>query len=168
MAVIDDDTDDAPDTRLNLKLRATVSAEDQEFAHAIVADSAGKEKVYFIRDSIPGGATLHKVQTDRIILNRGGVLEALRLPKEFDNSAQRSTARAAPRRTQQTTAQSTAQTLIANNASTVTDIVRPQPYMPGGQMKGYRLFPGPQPPAIHVPGPASRRPRHRNQWRDIE
>ena len=143
---LDENTEDAPDTRLNLKLRATVSAADQEFAHAIVADSSGEEKVYFIRDSIPGGATLHRVDPDKIILNRGGVLEALRLPKEFDGAAQASSPRNTARRTtaRQATAQSAVQNLIANNASTLTDIVRPQPFMPNGQMKGYRVFPGRQ------------------------
>lgn len=143
---LDENTEDAPDTRLNLKLRATVSAADQEFAHAIVADSSGEEKVYFIRDSIPGGATLHRVDTDKIILNRGGVFEALRLPKEFDSNTQAASPRNPARRTttRQSTAQSAVQNLIANNPSTLTDIVRPQPFMPNGQMKGYRVFPGRQ------------------------
>ncbi|MFW2404598.1 MAG: type II secretion system protein N, partial [Gammaproteobacteria bacterium] len=68
------ETENAPDTRLNLKLRAAVAATSQEVAHAIIADGSGDEKVYFIKSSIPGGATLHRVHSDRVILNRGGVL----------------------------------------------------------------------------------------------
>lgn len=132
-----EETDDAPDTRLNLKLRATVAATDQTVAHAIIADNAGKEKVYFVRDSIPGGATLHRVHADRVILNRGGVLEALRLPREFDGSTGTGIRRsAAPAR------QANVQQLITENAANFTEIIRPQPFMPNGQLKGYRVFPG--------------------------
>ena len=142
-AAVVEETDDAPDTRLNLKLRATVSAEDPEFAHAIIADGAGEEKVYFIRDSIPGGATLHRVQIDRVILNRGGVLEALRLPKEFAGTVTANTTAArTPTRAAQTAGQRSAQQMLAQNAGELSQVIRPQPYMPSGQMKGYRLFPG--------------------------
>jgi len=132
-----EETDDAPDTRLNLTLRATVSATDQSVAHAIIADNAGKEHVYFVRDSIPGGATLHRVHADRVILNRGGVLEALRLPREFDGSTGSGIRRsAAPARAPDM------QQLITENATSFTEIIRPQPFMPNGQLKGYRVFPG--------------------------
>ena len=131
---------DAPDTRLNLTLRAAVSDNENEFAHAIISDGGGKEKVYFIKDSVPGGATLHQIFPDRVILNRGGTLEALRLPREFRPApASRTvvTAPAAPR-----SAAPTAQQLITENAATLTEIIRPQPFMPNGQMRGYRLYPG--------------------------
>lgn len=137
-------TEDAPDTRLNLKLRATVSADDQEIAHAIIADSSGTEKVYFVKDSIPGGATLHQVQIDRVILNRGGVLEALRLPKDFDGTASglgRSTARTSAARGA-SNSDNNLQQIVASNAANFAQIIRPQPFMPNGQLKGYRVFPG--------------------------
>ena len=139
------ETENAPDTRLNLKLRAAVAASDNEVAHAIIADGSGNEKVYFIRSSIPGGATLHRVHADRVILNRGGVLETLRLPREFEGKARSghhasgrtSAARATPR------PQGNVQQLIAtNNAASFAEIIRPQPFMPNGQLKGYRVFPG--------------------------
>ena len=55
-----EENDDAPDTRLNLKLRAAVAAVDEQLAHAIIADGTGEEKVYFVKDTVPGGATLHR------------------------------------------------------------------------------------------------------------
>jgi len=137
-----EETDDAPDTRLNLKLRATVSADDQTIAHAIIADGAGKENVFFVRDSIPGGATLHRVHPDRVILNRGGVLEALRLPKEFEGKASAGIRRAPPARISGPAGQPSMQTLISENAANFSEIIRPQPFMPNGQLKGYRVFPG--------------------------
>ena len=130
------ETEDAPETRLNLKLRAAVAATNDEVAHAIIADGSGDEKVYFVKSSIPGGATLHRVHADRVILNRGGVLETLRLPREFEGNA----APAANRRTPR--AASNVQQLLTNNAASLTEIIRPQPFMPNGQLKGYRVFPG--------------------------
>lgn len=133
------ETDDAPDTRLNLKLRATIAASETEIAHAIIADGSGNEKVYFIKDAVPGGAMLHRVHPDRVILNRGGVLEALRLPKEFTGSPIASPRSQNPRAAM---ANTNVQQLISQNAATFTEIIRPQPFMPNGQLKGYRVFPG--------------------------
>lgn len=134
----DQDALDAPDTRLNLTLRAAVAATDPERAHAIIADASGDEQVYFLRDSIPGGATLHQVRTDRVILMRAGILEALRLPREFDGAA------AAPvnRRTARRSAAPTVQQVVQQNATTFTNVIRPQPFMPNGQLRGYRIYPG--------------------------
>jgi len=130
------DAIDAPDTRLNLTLRAAVATDDAGVAHAIIADGSGDERVYFIGASIPGGATLRQVYADRVILNRGGVLEALRLPRDY--VAPQPTARAARR----TGTAPTVQQVVQDNAATLTEIVRPQPFMPDGQMRGYRVYPG--------------------------
>jgi general secretion pathway protein C len=130
----------APDTSLNLKLRGAIAADDESIAHAIIADSSDKANVYFIDDSLPGGATLHEVHVDRVILKRGGAFETLRLPKQSQslgrNSAQRARNAAARIPT------SSLRQAIGGNAATFTEIVRPQPFMPNGQMKGYRVYPG--------------------------
>lgn len=136
-----EDVLDAPDTRLNLSLRAAVASTDQRTAHAIIADGSGDEQTYFLRDSIPGGATLHQVHADRVILNRGGVLEALRLPREFTTGAATSRSRGVGR-ARTAAAQPTVQQLIEDNAASFTDVVRPQPFMPNGQLRGYRVYPG--------------------------
>ncbi|NND36114.1 MAG: type II secretion system protein GspC [Gammaproteobacteria bacterium] len=134
------ETENAPDTRLNLKLRAAVAATSEEVAHAIIADGSGNEQVYFIKSSIPGGATLHRVHADRVILNRGGVLETLRLPRDFEGSAAATSARRSPPAASRRA--SNVQELLTNNAASLTEIIRPQPFMPNGQLKGYRVFPG--------------------------
>jgi len=134
------ETEDAPDTRLNLKLRAAVAADDEQIAHAIIADGSGNEKVYFLKNSIPGGATLHRVHIDRVILNRGGVLETLRLPREAEQSSGATGQRTAGNRRGRQPA--SVQSLLNANAATFADIIRPQPFMPNGQLKGYRVFPG--------------------------
>lgn len=134
------ETENAPETRLNLKLRAAVAATDDQVAHAIIADGSGNEKVYFIKGSIPGGATLHRVHADRVILNRGGVLETLRLPREFEGKAASVSSPAAARSSQRSS--NNVQQLINDNAANFAEIIRPQPFMPNGQLKGYRVFPG--------------------------
>jgi general secretion pathway protein C len=139
-------TEDAPETRLNLKLRGTVAADDPDFAHAIISDGGKNgEKVYFLKDKLPGGATLHEVHPDKIILNRSGTLETLRLPKlsetlgKQSNPQRTAAASRAPARAAMP-AQAAAQS--EQTARTVLDIIRPQPYMPNGEMRGYRIYPG--------------------------
>jgi len=135
------ETENAPDTRLNLKLRAAVAASEDGVAHAIIADGTGSEKVYFVGSSVPGGASLHRVNADRVILNRGGVLETLRLPREFDGGGAAPVSRRSPSRSTPAP-EGNVQQLIAANAANFAEIIRPQPFMPNGQLKGYRVFPG--------------------------
>jgi len=136
------ETVNAPDTRLNLKLKGTVATDDQSKAHAIILDGTGHEDGFFIHDLIPGGAVLYRVLPDRVILNRGGILETLRLPKKSTGAAagasrtRPATSRVAP------TPPTRVQNLAAPTATSFTDVVRPQPYMPNGQLKGYRVYPG--------------------------
>jgi general secretion pathway protein C len=133
-------TVDAPETRLDLKLRGAVAADDPAMAHAIIADGKGKDSVYFIKDKVPGGALLHEVHADRVILNRAGALETLRLPK-----LSKALGQAKP--SMQTATSSRRPSNFAGNQSadaptSFTDIIRPQPFMPNGEMKGYRIYPG--------------------------
>jgi general secretion pathway protein C len=138
-----DNADQAPETQLNLQLRGAIAAADERFAHAIIADGGGGEKVYFLKDSLPGGATLQQVLPDRVILNRGGVLEALLLPRE--SGAARGVSFGNPRPPDplaRRQPQQSMQEVVSQNANSLTEIIRPQPYMPAGELKGYRIYPG--------------------------
>jgi general secretion pathway protein C len=131
---------DAPDTRLNLKLRGTIAAGDEKYAHAIIGDGKGKNEVYFVKDAVPGGAVLYEVYTDRVILNRAGTLETLRLPRTSESLGR-------PAVQQQQSASAPApsgsiQEMMQQSGGSFTDILRPQPYMPNGELKGYRVYPG--------------------------
>jgi general secretion pathway protein C len=139
----DADAASAPETALNLTLRGAIAAEDPRYAHAIIADGSGTEKVYFVKDAVPGGAMLHMVQADRVILNRGGVLESLLLPRELASGARSARGSDPPRRSVAApqTARSV-QEVIDQNPTVLTEIIRPQPFMPNGQLKGYRVYPG--------------------------
>lgn len=134
---------DAPETRLSLKLKGTLAARDPKAGIAIIADAAGDEKVYAVEDSIPGGVKLHAVHVDRVILNRSGALEALKLPREFEAAGTRrsrlSTTRASG--VARPPAGSVRE-VLSRNVSRLTDVIRPQPYFSQGRQRGYRVFPG--------------------------
>src|SRR5690606_9822654 len=142
MAATEDSGENAPDTRLNLQLRGAIAAADPGVAHAIIADASGNEKVYFVDDSIPGGVNLHRVHADRVILRRGVELEVLRLPRAGEGTtAAVATSRPAVLRSPPP-AEPPAQALAEQGAGFL-DVVRPQPFMPNGQLRGYRVYPGP-------------------------
>lgn len=73
---------DAPDTSLKLTLRGVFASNEMDRARAIVGDARGKENHYAVGDPLPGGARLAEIYPDRIILDRNGRYETLRLPKD--------------------------------------------------------------------------------------
>ncbi len=70
-----------PETALNLQLRGVVASSNPKTASAIIADPAGKEEYFQIGDQLPGGAVLHEVHPQHIVLSRGGRFETLVLPQ---------------------------------------------------------------------------------------
>jgi len=133
----------APDTSLSLQLRGAIAADNPKTAHAIIADASGNEHVYFVNGSLPGGATVQQIQADRVILSRAGQLEVLRLPREGQGGSSGGRASPPPARLPAARAEANVQELVAQNAAGFLDVVRPQPFMPNGQLKGYRIYPGP-------------------------
>ena len=79
--VVQQEVIDAPETRLRLDLKGVFASTIAEQALAIISSSKGKDKTYHIGDKVTGGAILHAVYADRVILKRNGKLETLRLPK---------------------------------------------------------------------------------------
>lgn len=69
---------DAPDTRLSLQLLGTFSTGDEKRAGAVIAERGGDGELYRVGAAVPGGATLEKVEADRVLLRRRGQLETLR------------------------------------------------------------------------------------------
>lgn len=136
---------DAPETQLSLELRGTITAsDDPERALAIIAERGGDEQVFAIGDGVPGGATLHSVYTDRVILRRAGRLETLRLPRSDESQGTRPTATAARARFTRPAAAQTIRDVAQNASLTLTDVIRPQPVFKDGQQQGYRVYPGRQ------------------------
>jgi general secretion pathway protein C len=135
---------DAPDTTLSVTLTGLVASEDPDAGQAIISSGRSQEKRYTVGQPIEGGggATVHAVYADRVILNRSGRLETLRLPKETSASA---ATRTGPMQAPPPPAPSSDDSLreaISNNASKLTDIMRVTPQLDGGQMVGFRINPG--------------------------
>ncbi len=70
---------DAPETRLNFTLRGVYATDDENEGYALIASSGGREKLYRVGDKLPGNIRLSAVYPDRVILDRGGRFETLRL-----------------------------------------------------------------------------------------
>ncbi len=72
----------APETQLNLTLQGTLAMQNGKRQRAIIAGPDGKGKLYKIKDTLPGGALLHAIEADKVILFRGNGYETLPLRVE--------------------------------------------------------------------------------------
>jgi general secretion pathway protein C len=134
---------DAPDTTLSLTLKGILSKEQDTNGGAIISSNRGEDKAYQVGQSIDGadGATLHSVYSDRVLLNRSGRLETLRLPKELAASTG-PMGMPSPLPQAAAPAGGSLREVISENASRLTDIVRLAPHVQEGQVVGFRVNPG--------------------------
>jgi len=129
-------------SQMPLVLVGTIANTDPMLGYAIIGESAVSAKVYAVGKTITGGTKLHSVYPDRAILDRGGKLEALLLPRKFQGGGL-SAAGPAPEvgQAEQMLGDRLRQ-LAATNPAAITDILRPQPVFKDGQQRGYRIYPG--------------------------
>jgi len=141
-----EDIVDAPETTLNLRLSGVVVREVNDESDAMIANGNQPDKRYRVGATIEGasGATLHYVYPDRVLLNRSGQLETLRLPEDDEAGAnvRRQAARAAVTAPTQNTAP--LREVISENATEITRIMRFAPHVEAGQIVGFRVTPGPE------------------------
>src|SRR3569833_1046107 len=133
------DAANAQQTSLPLVLVGIIAADNPEDGLAILCENAAAAKVYSVGDNVPGGAKLHQVLADKVIIDRNGVLESLMLPRTLQpGGAPPSTAAL------QTEApiMDRMRKLITNDPGLMADIMRPQPVFAQGKQKGYRVYPG--------------------------
>lgn len=138
---------EAPDTRLKLVLKGALASDDPEQARAIIADPGGKEEHYSIGDKLPGNAELSEIHKDRVILQRNGRFETLRLPKDKKLSntvasrSVRTRSTASPRQRLSSVRQQ-----LKQGSSSLSDLIRATPKRgKGGKTIGYTLSPGKDP-----------------------
>jgi general secretion pathway protein C len=144
----------APETRLNLVLKGLLARHPQEEARAIIAQGSGDEKTYRVGDSLPGGASVHDILPDRVILSRGGRFETLTLPKErMDISESTLPAALAGREgvipnPNPNIGDSVSQQLselrdtLIQNPQDAMRMISAEPVVEEGQIRGYRVRPG--------------------------
>jgi len=144
----------APETRLKLTLRGVFASDDSSSAssaRAIIGDPRGKEDSYAPGDPLPGGATLSEIYPDRIILERNGRFETLRLPRKTMNTG---SVRLGSRSTARSTSSANAAAFskyrreIKKNPASLMNYVRATPERKDGKFIGFRLQAGKDPGAM--------------------
>ena len=134
---------EAPETRLNLVLKGVLATNPMEYGSAIISQGKnGKEDTYAPGDKI-SSAILKEIYADRVILERSGKLETLRMPK--DNSENLLTSSppeemAVPPSTPGGVL-SDIRKKILKNPTSFGKYAIPVPYNENGKLRGYKLQP---------------------------
>src|ERR1700733_5902146 len=129
----------APQTNIPLVLTGTIAGNDPQNGLAILGQSAQSAKVYAVGDNVPGGAKLHSVYSDRVIIDRNGELESLALPRQPSAGAPPPSAAALPA---ENPSFERMRRMISEQPGLLADVLRPQPVMDHGRMNGFRVYPG--------------------------
>ena len=141
----------APDTTLALTLHGIVAGRNAQDSRALIVAN-GDEEPYAVGATVPGGAVIRAIFPDRVMLERDGRVEALRLPKAEGNQSGPLTnanvaapvmnpvADEAPAgREPQNLGQLRQE--IAANPQKLMDVVRAMPVQEQGKLTGYRIYP---------------------------
>jgi general secretion pathway protein C len=147
VATIDPSTQDpanAPESTANLVLAGTIATQDPKRGVAIISDG-GPSKVYSVGDNV-GGASLHSVYLDHVILDRGGQLETLLLPRLLGPGMNgppvvRRRGGADPRTV---TAVDNIRRLVQQDPGILDQVMRTVPSYDNaaGKLRGFRAYPG--------------------------
>lgn len=133
---------DAPETRLNLVLKGVLATNPMEYGNAIIAlGKNGKEDTYAPGDKV-SSATVKEIYADRVILQRNGKLETLRMPK--DKSAALISSSPVSKQVIASgpgAVLSNIRKQIIKNPTSFGKFAIPVPVKENGVVKGYRLQP---------------------------
>ncbi|MCM2680895.1 type II secretion system protein GspC [Echinimonas agarilytica] len=145
---------DAPETKLNLKLTGVVATMDPEIGLAVI-DSKGSQATYSVDDRIEGTrASIKNIYPDRVIISNSGVLETLMLDDEYlqDNFPKKATQRATTKRATARTVNPKLKAALASvgdpsmspadKVAKLTDYIKISPVREGTDFKGFRVNPG--------------------------
>jgi len=134
---------EAPETRLNLKLRGVYATDDENKGYALIASGSDREKLYSIGQSVPGNAVLKAVFADRVILDRKGRYETLRMVNAKTSGGSTYIPRSNhPTTSRKLGANSRAVKLrqeILRNPRKLAELVSAQPAYENGVFSGYRI-----------------------------
>ena len=133
---------DAPASRAALVLAGTLAVRDPAQGLAIIGETAQSGKVYSAGAMLPGGVRLREVYPDRVVLDRGGVLETLPLPRQLTGLG--SARLSPPGNGAEPALADSVQRLIARGPEVIGEIIRPMPAYANGQLKGFTIYPGRQ------------------------
>jgi len=92
---------------------------------------------------VPGGAQLHSVYSDRAIIDRSGVLESVFLPRRTGGPVvMPSMPPPVAEGDGNEAALDRMRKLVSDDPGLISQVMRPQPVFAGGEMKGFRVYPG--------------------------
>jgi general secretion pathway protein C len=131
--------ENAPQTSMPLVLTGIMAGNDPQAGLAILGPSPQSTKVYAVGDGVPGGARLHLVYADRVVIDRNGELESLMLPRKVANTSPPPTAGALGGGNP---AIEHMRQMISTQPGIIGDVMRPQPVMEHGKVTGFRVYPG--------------------------
>src|SRR5215469_3555516 len=130
----------APQTSIPLVLTGTIAGNDPQNGLAILGQTAQTAKVYAVGDNVPGGAKLHSVYSDRVVIDRNGQLESLALPRQLNTGNAPPPSSAALQGDNSSIERM--RRMISEQPGLLADVMRPQPVMDHGRMNGFRVYPG--------------------------
>jgi general secretion pathway protein C len=150
---------DAPKTRLKLALVGIVAASDPAFSSVIIEYKNAQDS-YFIDSDIPGtGAVVSEIYFDRIIITVDGEQQTLILDGlEEDNNTLAKTERgeqsrsSKSKRTSKTKALPLDRDELLDNPGKLLDYISISPVREGESVKGYRVNPGKNPDIFEEAG----------------
>jgi general secretion pathway protein C len=146
VATVDPATQDpanAPQSTANLVLAGTIATQDPKRGVAIISDG-GPSKVYAVGDTV-GGASLHSVYLDHVILDRSGVLETLLLPRLLGAGMHGPpVVRRASASPSTVTAVENIRRMVQQDPGLLDQVMRTVPSYDGaaGKLRGFRAYPG--------------------------
>ena len=136
------DAANAQPTTIPLMLTGVIAADRPENGLAILGENANNTKLIAVGQPVPGGAKLHSVYADKVILDRNGTLESLMLPRQGQGLGMNPAPPPPPLPTAENPIVDRMRQLIANEPSAISEVIRPQPVFAQGKQKGFRVYPG--------------------------
>jgi general secretion pathway protein C len=137
------DPENAPQSSANLLLAGTIATQNPKRGVAIISEAGSPAKVYSVGERI-GGASLHSVYLDHVILDRAGALETLPLPRQIPPSRAAAAARRPGADPRTVAAVENIRHLVQQDPSILDQVMRTVPSYDNaaGKLRGFRAYPG--------------------------
>jgi general secretion pathway protein C len=130
---------DAPVTSMTLMLAGVIADTDEKRGFAMLGTSAADIKFYKVGDVVPGGAQLYSVFVDRVLLDRGGTIEALLIPPRTGAGLMTTPP---PVATNAVNSVERVQQVIRDNPGILGQVIQRQAVFADGRLRGMRVYPG--------------------------
>jgi general secretion pathway protein C len=146
VAVIDPGVQDpanAPQSSANLVLAGTIATQDPKHGVAIISDGGGPSKVYSVGERV-AGASLYSVYMNRVVLDRGGQLETVLLPRVLLAGRGANVARRPGADPRTAAAVDNIRRMVQQDPSILDQVMRTVASYDNaaGKLRGFRAYPG--------------------------